>query len=218
MPPVPELGTIVPILGTNRLAPRRTSITDALFSRTQQRVLGLLFGAPERSFFATEIIERAGAGRGSVQRELERLADSGLVTVTRVGNQKHYQANATAPVFGELRSLILKTSGIADPIRQALRPLARKIDLALVYGSVARGEAHAGSDVDLLVVSDDLLLEQLYARVLAAEKTLGRRINPTLYTPEEFRKRRQNSSFVQKVLAGPVIPLIGTIDAEAGTR
>lgn len=205
-------------MGTGRVAPRRTSITDALFSRTQQRVLGLLFGEPERSFFATEIIERAGAGRGSVQRELERLADSGLVTVTRVGNQKHYQANAKAPVFSELRSLILKTSGIADPIRQALRPLAPRIDLALVYGSVARGEAHAGSDVDLLVVSEDLLLEQLYARVLAAEKTLGRRINPTLYTPEEFRKRRQNSSFVQKVLAGPVIPLIGTIDAEAGTR
>ena len=179
---------------------------------------GFCSGEPERSFFATEVIGRAGAGRGSVQRELERLADSGLVTVTRVGNQKHYQANANAPVFPELRSLILKTSGIADPIREALRPLARKIDLAFVYGSVARGEAHAGSDVDLLVVSDDLLLEQLYARVLAAEKTLGRRISPTLYTSEEFRKRRQSSSFVQKVLAGPVIPLIGTIDAEAGAR
>src|SRR5689334_10285158 len=205
-------------MGTGRIATRRTSITDALFSRTQQRVLGLLFGDPERSFFATEIIDRASAGRGSVQRELERLTESGLVTVTRVGNQKHYQANAKAPVFAELRSLILKTSGIADPIRQALRPLARKIDLALIYGSVARGEAHAGSDVDLLVVSDALLLEQLYARILAAEKTLGRSIHPTLYTSEEFRKRRQSSSFVQKVLAGPVIPLIGTIDAEAGTR
>ena len=113
------------------------------------------------------------------------------MTVTRVGNQKHYQANAKAPVFGELRSLILKTSGIADPIREALRPLARRIDLALIYGSVARGEAHAGSDVDLLVVSDDLLLEQLYARILAAEKALGRRISPTLYTSDEFRKQAE---------------------------
>lgn len=214
---IPELGTIVPEMGTRRIA-RRTSIADALFSRTQQRVLGLLFAEPERSFFATEIIERADSGRGSVQRELERLADSGIVTVTRVGNQKHYQANAKAPVFGELRSLFLKTSGLADPIRQALQPLARKIDLALIYGSVARGEAHAGSDVDLLVVSDDLTLEQLYSRIVAAEKALGRRVNPTMYTPEEFRKRRQSSSFVQKVLAGSVIPLIGTIDGEAGAR
>ena len=205
-------------MGTTRTTARRTSITDALFSRTQQRVLGLLFGEPDRSFFATEIIERAGAGRGSVQRELERLADSGLVTVTRVGNQKHYQANAKAPVFSELHSLILKTSGVADPIRQALQPLARKIDLALIYGSVARGEAHVGSDVDVLVVSEDLMLEQLYSRILAAEKALGRKINPTLYTPEEFRKRKQSSSFVQKVLTGPVIPLIGTIDGEAGAR
>jgi len=196
----------------------RISIGDALFSRTQQRVAGVLFGDPERSFFATEIFKRASSGRGAVQRELERLVDSGLVTMTRVGNQKHYQANHQSPVFGELRSIILKTSGLADPIRRALKPLARKIDVAFIYGSVARGEAHAGSDVDLLVVARDLTLEQLYARTLIAETTLARKITPTLYTPEEFRNRRQNSSFVQKVLAGPVIPLFGTIDGDKATR
>lgn len=215
---IPELGTIVPEMGTRRTPIKRTSVADALFTRTQQRVLGILFGDPERSFFATQIIQRAGSGRGTVQRELERLAHSGLVTVTRIGNQKHYQANAQSPVFEELRSIVLKTSGLADPVREALRPLARKIDLALIYGSVARGEAHAGSDVDLLVVARDLTLEQLYTRIAPAEKTLGRRINPTLYTPEEFRNRSRNSSFVKKVLAGPVITLLGSVDGEEGTR
>lgn len=212
------MGTIVPGMGTRPKETRRTSIADALFSRTQQRVLGLLFGEPERSFFVTEILQRAGSGRGTVQRELERLAGSGLVTVTRIGNQKHYQANRQAPVFEELRSLVAKTSGLADPIRKALQPLQRKIDLALIYGSVARGEAHASSDVDLLVVADDVTLEQIYARLLPVEKTLARKINPTLYTPEEFRKRRRNSSFVQKLLGGPVIVLYGTLDGEEAAR
>src|SRR5882762_8106392 len=106
------MGTIVPEMGTRRLASRRISLANALFSRTQQRVLGLLYGNTERSFFATEIIEHAGAGRGTVQRELERLGSSGLATVTRVGNQKHYRANPDTPLFSDLRSIILKTSGL----------------------------------------------------------------------------------------------------------
>lgn len=129
------------------------SLADALFSRTQQRVLGILYGAAERSFFATEIIDRAASGRGSVQRELERLLASGLAIVTPIGNQKHYRANPDSPIFAELRSIVLKTSGLAQPIFDTLKPLLKKIDLALIYGSVARGEAHAGSDVDLLVVA-----------------------------------------------------------------
>jgi predicted nucleotidyltransferase len=207
---------IVPEMGTP--GDRAITIADALFSRTQQRVLAILFGEPGRSFFANEIFVRAGAGRGSVQRELERLLASGLVTVRRQGNQKHYQANPGSPVFAEIRSLVLKTSGLADPIRNALQPIARKVELALIYGSVARNEAHAGSDVDLLIVAPDLTLEQLYARLARAEKAIGRVIRPTLYTPEEFRKRRQNSSFVSKVMAGPVITLIGRVDAEEGAR
>lgn len=203
-------------MGTNVI--RRTTIADALFSGTQQRVLGILFGAPERSFFASEIFQRAGTGRGTVQRELERLLASGLVTVRQVGNQKHYQANAACPVFHELRSIVLKTSGLANPIAAALRPLRKKIDLALIYGSVARGEETAGSDVDLLVVSDDLLLEELLSRLEKAERAVGRTIHPTLYTRTEFSTRRQNNAFVRKVLAGPVIPLIGSVDAASATR
>jgi predicted nucleotidyltransferase len=192
----------------------RTSLADALFSQTQQRVLGILYGDPERSFFATEIIRRAGSGRGSVQRELERLVDSGLAVVTPIGNQKHYRANREAPIFAELRSIILKTSGLAEPLRDALAPLANKIELALVYGSVARGEAHAGSDVDLLVVARDVTLEQLYTRLAPAEQIIGRPIRPTLLTPAELQHRRAaRNPFIEKVLSGETIPLIGSVNA-----
>lgn len=212
------MGTIVPEMGTRR-SPHRISLATALFSRTQQRVLGLLYGNPERSYFATEIFEHAGAGRGTVQRELERLGSSGLATVTRIGNQKHYRANPDTPIFSELSSIILKTSGLAEPLRQALAPLAGKIDLALIYGSVARGEAHGGSDVDLLIVASGLTLEQLFSRLERAERTVGRKISPTLLTPDEFRHRRRDSnSFLKKVLSGETIPLIGSVDGEARAR
>ncbi|HEX6097823.1 MAG TPA: nucleotidyltransferase domain-containing protein [Thermoanaerobaculia bacterium] len=205
------MGTIVPTMGI--------SLADALFSRTQQRVLGILYGDPDRSCFATEIFERARAGRGAVQRELERLADSGLVSVTRVGNQKHYRANPNAPIFSELRSIILKTSGLAQPVADAIAPLAKKIDVAFIYGSVARGEAHAESDVDLLVVARDLTLEQLHSRLARAETTIGRTIHPTLLTPTEFRRRRESGNpFLRKVLAGEIIPVIGNVDAETAAR
>ena len=118
---------------------RRTSLADALFTTTQKRVLSLLFGQPSRSFFASELIELTGSGSGAVQRELQRLVSSGLVTVTRVGRQKHHQANPDSPVFEELHGLVLKTVAMAEPIRQALEPLDQRIALALVYGSVAKG-------------------------------------------------------------------------------
>lgn len=200
-------------MGT-RLPTERTSVANALFSRTQQRVLGTLFGESERAFSASELFQRTRSGRGTVQRELQRLVASGLVTVTAVGNQKHYRANPASPIFEELRSIILKTTGLADPIREALRPLAGKIEFAFIYGSVARNEAHAGSDVDLMVVARALTLEKLFARLAPAEEALARKINPTLYTPEEFRKRVRNNPFVQKVISGPTIPLIGTIDVQ----
>jgi predicted nucleotidyltransferase len=208
------MGTIVPEMGT-----KRTSIANALFSRTQQRVLGLLYGEPERSFFATEIFERAGAGRGTVQRELARLVDSGLAVVAPVGNQRHYRANQDSPIFSELRSIVLKTSGLVDPLMAALAPLKKKIELAVLYGSVARGEAHAGSDVDVLVVARDLTLEQLYARFGRAEAEIGRPIHPLLLTPAEFRRRRAaGNPLISKILSGEMIPLIGSVDVETRAR
>lgn len=199
-------------MGNNNAAitPPRVSLAGALFSSTQQRVLGLLFGQPQRTFFATEVIARVGAGSGAVQRELKKLADSGLVTVTRVGNQKHYQANPASPIYRELCSLVRKTVGLAEPLRQALEPEREAIRLALIYGSVAKGRDTAASDVDLLIVSDSLTLEHLYRLLRDAEQSLGRKINPTLYTSKEFRRRQEEGNpFLQRVLAGETLPLIG---------
>jgi predicted nucleotidyltransferase len=178
-------------------------LADALFTATQQRVLVLLFGQPERSFFATELIHLARAGRGAVQRELKRLVESGLVTVSRVGNQKHYQANRSSPVFEELRNLVRKTVGLHEPIREALKPLSDRIRLAALYGSVAKHTDMAMSDIDLLVVSNALTLEELYATLAAVEGKLARRINPTLYTSREFdRRRKSGNAFLERVLGG----------------
>ena len=204
-------GSTPRILGERRDA--RVGVADALFTTTQQRVLSLLFGQPSRSFFASELIELTGSGSGAVHRELKRLVSSGLVTVTRLGRQKHHQANANSPVFGELRGLVLKTGGLAEPIRDALAPLADGITLALLFGSVPRGTATAESDIDLLVVSDNLTLESLYAALLPVETTLARRISPTLYTAREFAERRvAGSAFLSRVLAGSHHVLEGALE------
>ena len=190
---------------------RRTSLADALFTTTQQRVLSLLFGQPSRSFFASELIELTGSGSGAVQRELQRLVSSGLVTVTRVGRQKHHQANPDSPVFEELHGLVLKTVAMAEPIRQALESLDQRIALALVYGSVAKGTDTAGSDIDLLVVSDQVMLEDIYSALAPVETKLGRKFAPTLYMTREFAERKASgSAFLTRVLADEHMVLIGT--------
>lgn len=215
---IPNSGINIPNMGMKTVSttagPRR-SLAGALFSSTQQRVLSLLFGQPERSFFATEIIGRLAAGSGAVQRELKKLADSGLVTVSRVGNQKHYQANPKSPVFAELCGLVRKTVGLAEPLRQALAPVSAEIDLALVYGSVAKGTAAASSDIDLLLVSDALTLEAVYGLLAEAEQSLGRTINPTLYTTTEFQQRLINGNpFLRRVLAGETLVLQGALPGD----
>ena len=195
-------------------ATQRTGLAGALFTATQQRVLGLLFGQPERSFFATELIGLVGSGSGAVQREVQRLVESGLATMTRVGNQKHYRANAAAPIFEELRGIVVKTIGPADVLRTALAPLAEHIRLALLFGSVAKGSDSAKSDIDVLIVADTLTLERVYAALAPAEKRLGRPVNPTLYDEAEFRSRLDKGNpFLGKVLRGEHIVLMGDKDA-----
>lgn len=191
-------------------SPRRASLADALFSTIRQRVLAYLFGQPERSFFATELIKLAGGGSGAVQRELARLAESGLVTVKRVGTQKHYQANPKSPLFAELCSIAQKTVGLAEPLREALAPLAKRITAAFVYGSVAKRSDTAASDIDLMVVSDSLTYADLYAAMEQATTRLGREVNPTVYTRKELAKRvKQKNAFVTRVMAQPKVWLIG---------
>ena len=187
-----------------------SGIADALFSKVQQRVLAVLFGNPGRSFYANEMIALAGSGTGAVQRELARLEAAGLAMVTRVGNQKHYQANALAPVFEELRGLVLKTCGLADILRGALAPLADRIMAAFVYGSIAKGEDTVKSDIDLMVISATLSYPDLYAALEKATQQLGRTVNLTLYKPRELGKRvKAGNAFIQRVLAQPKLWLMG---------
>ena len=216
---MPEMGT------TNSTIPPRgegaaygaeapTSLADALFTTTQQRVLALLFGQPSRSFFASELIKTTGSGSGAVQRELKRLVSSGLVTVKRVGRQKHFQANPDCPVFDELCAMVRKTVAMVEPIRQALAPLADGITLALIYGSLAKGADTANSDIDLMIVADELMLETLYSALAPVEAALARKISPTLYTTTEFENRRATGSpFLTRVIEGEHFVLIGGEDA-----
>jgi predicted nucleotidyltransferase len=192
---------------------RESSLADALFSTTQQRVLGLLFGQPERSFYATELIGLAGAGSGAVQRELARLEQSGLVTVRRLGTQKHYQANPESPLFNELSSIARKTVGLAEPLREALAPLASRVIAAFVYGSVAKRRDTAASDIDLMVVSDTLTYADIFGALEPLAAKLGRAINPTVYSRRELaRRRKEDNAFVTRVLAQPKVWLIGAED------
>jgi len=194
----------------------RASLSEALFSGTQQRILGLLFGQPERSFYANELITLTGSGSGAVQRELARLAHSGLVLVRPIGRQKHYQANPESPIFGELCGIASKTMGLADPLRRALAPLAPRIRAAFVYGSVARRQDTARSDIDLMLVSDELNYPDVFGALEAASQHLGREVKPTIYTRQEWAERAaRGDGFVQRVLAQPRIWLIGSNDALA---
>ena len=193
-----------------KTAPAQTGLSDALFSSTQQRVLAFLFGQPERSFFATELIGLVGGGSGAVQRELKRLEESGLVTVTHLGNRKHYQANPQSPIFAELCGIVKKTVGLAEPIRTALVPFAKQVVAAFVYGSVAKRNDTAYSDIDLMVVSDSLEYADLYAALEQAATSLGRTINPTIYTRQELSRRmKQKNAFVTRVLSQPRVWLLG---------
>lgn len=186
------------------------SVADALFTKSRQRVLALIFGNPGRTFYANELIALAGSGSGAVQRELAKLERAGLVVVRRVGNQKHYRANVDAPVFAPLRDLILKTSGLADVLRASLASIGGRIRAAFVYGSVAMKRDTAVSDIDLMIISDDLSYADLFTILEDASKRLGRTVNPTIYSrPELARRIRRQNSFVTRVLKQPRIWLIG---------
>jgi predicted nucleotidyltransferase len=195
--------------------PARSAVATALLTPVQQRVLGLLFGQPERRFQSAELIRLAGSGTGAVHRQLQRLAAAGLVGVTRDGNQKYYQAEKKSPVFRELHGLIVKTVGVVEPLRSALAPLADQIHLAFVFGSVAKASERAGSDIDLLVVTDDLAYAEIYAALETAEKSLGRTINPTVFTLAEWkRKRARNDSFAARITTQRRLFVIGSDDAK----
>jgi predicted nucleotidyltransferase len=186
------------------------SIADALFSDSQSRVFRWVFGHPERRYHLSELRRLTGLGSASLQRELGKLAAAGLVQSEKVGNLRVFQANTDSPVYEELTGLTRKTLGAQPLLKEALAPIQAKLDLAFIYGSVAKGTDIATSDVDVMLVGKNLLLSEILELLLPVESQLGRKINPTLFTPAEYKRRRaQKESFLNRVLAQPVIPLIG---------
>jgi len=203
------MGIIIPNMGAK--INKKVGLGEALFSKTQRQVLGLLFGNPDRSFYANEIVRHAGIGIGTVQRELEKLTGAAILTSEKIGNQKHYRVNHDSPIFEELYGIVLKTFGASEVLRKAMLGLTKDIDFAFIYGSVAKGTDHASSDIDVMIVSPKLTYPDIMTALSEVESQLGRTVSPTIYKPEEFSKRVQtDSSFVKRVLNQPKIFLIGT--------
>ena len=189
------------------------NLSDALFTKTQQRVLSLLYGHPGRTMSVSDLIQSTGAGSGAVQREIARLAGSGLLSAEQVGNQKRYRSNPDSPIHDELVGIVRKTFGLAVPLREALAPLAGRITAAFVFGSVAKRSDSTGSDIDVLLVSDDLTYAEAMAVLDPLMAQLGREINPAIFSRAELRKRRDaGNAFIVRMLAQSKIWLIGSDD------
>ena len=190
-----------------------TTIADSLFTKTQQKVMGILFRKPDTSFYLNEIVRLANMGKGTIKRELDKMTQAGLLTVKRIGNQTHYQANPASPVYDELISISRKTFGLADIIRQALQ-VDDSIQYAFIYGSIAKGEETAQSDIDLMIIGDDLAYTDMMNLLIPIEKELQRPINPSIYTLEDFKnKLNEKNSFITRVLEQEKINVIGDADA-----
>ena len=199
---VPIFGLLMLVFGM--------SISFAIFTDSQSRLYVWLFGQPDRAFHLNELRRLTGLGSASLQRELNRLVLGGLVDVQAVGNLRRFQANPQSPVYVELVALTRKTLGTVPVLREALKPLQPKLMSAWVYGSVAKQTDTARSDIDLMLVGNDLLLSQVLATLEPAEAQLGRKINPSCYSLPEFERRRaEPDSFVNRVLSQPTLPLIG---------
>lgn len=191
-----------------------------LFGAYRRGALALLLLRPEQSLHVREIARATGKAPGTLLRELNALAEAGVLARRRVGNQVHFQANAACPIFEELRSILKKTVGVADVLREALAPLAGDIRLAFVYGSIARGDEGAGSDVDLMVVGETGFAD-VVAALAPAQELLRREVNPNVYPALEFRRKlAAGEPFLKRVLADRKIFIIGDEDdlGQAGAQ
>src|SRR5260370_5727945 len=203
-----NLGFIFMNMGTT---PHTISLSNALFSKVQQRVLALIFSHPERSFYTSEIVRKVCSGVGAVERELSKLERSGLVSVERIGNQKHYRANQAAPIFEDLRGLVEKRVGLAESIKKSFEPYADGIKSAFVYGSVAKGTDTAHSDIDLMVIGDSLNYSDLYTAAQNVERKLRRKVHPLFLSPDDRqRKISDKGSVFSKISHSPKIFIIGS--------
>ena len=186
---------------------------ETLFTQPQSKVLGWVFGQPERWYHIQELIRLTSLASASLQREVKRLHVAGLVIEERIGNLRRIKANPASPMYADLANLVRKTMGAVPAIANALQPLSSRLQVALIFGSMAKGAEHAGSDVDVLLVSSSLQPGEALALLLPLEESIGRRMEVKLYTPAEFSKRRKEAgSVVQRILAGPVEILYGGLE------
>ena len=200
------MGILLPMVGSHTALPGGSL---SLFGKTRQALLALLYARADEEHLQENLIQLAGLGRGTVQRELEFLARAGVVRRTMRGRQVYFQADAESPIYAELRGLVVKTAGVADALRAALAPLSGRIRVAFIYGSVAKGAERRGSDVDVMVIGDVSFAEAAEA-LARAQKAIGREINPSVYAPADFRaKLKAKHHFLRTVLKGGKIYLIG---------
>jgi DNA-binding transcriptional ArsR family regulator len=191
-------------------------VLDVVTTKLKQRVLAATVLSPDREWYLHELARHLDAQPSSVQHELKLFASAGLLTSRKHGNRVYYRADRSSPAFAPLYELLVKTAGIADVIRAALKPLAKKIHVAFIYGSVAAGTELSASDVDLMIIGEAEFSEVTVA-LRKADTTIGRDINPTVYPTQEFRKKvRSKAHFVSAVLKTPLLFIYGTRDDLAG--
>jgi predicted nucleotidyltransferase len=217
LPMIPKLGIKVPILGI-RENPKMaivqpSGLARALFSQVQLRVLSLFFSDPSRRLHLAQVIRFANSGRGAVQRELEKLTQVGILTVTSAHGRKIYQANRQSPIFDEVRGIIIKTVGLVEPIQKALKSFASRIRVAFVFGSVAKGSDTTASDVDLMILGRELVYGEIYKALQKAENEILRTINPNIMTPGEWeQKLKDRNSFAVRIAQQPKLFVLGDED------
>ncbi len=185
------------------------SLSATLFGKTRRAVLALLFSHVEEPFYLRQIARTAKVGLGAVQRELKKLSEAGIIRRTIHGRQVYYQANQKCPVYSELKSLVVKTVGVGDVLRTALVPLADRINVAFLFGSLVRGGERSSSDVDIMIVGN-VTFAEVVSVLGRVQETVRREINPLVYPPEEFRfKLAADHHFLKKTLEGSKFFLIG---------
>ena len=196
-------------MGMRSLSPPVGNFSAALFGKTRNAVLGLLFGHPDESFYVRQIVRAVGSGPGSVQRELDKLGRAGILKRTTRDGHVFYQADLQCPIFEEIKGLMLKTVGGVEILTRALSRPSGKIKVAFIYGSMARGQQRRGSDVDVFIIGDASFGEVVEALAPAQQK-LAREINPTVYPLSEFREKvLQKHHFITSVLRSPKLFLVG---------
>jgi DNA-binding transcriptional ArsR family regulator len=182
---------------------------DALLPKTRQGILAATLVQPKKAWYVSELARRMGVPSSSLQRELQDLTEAGILKTHRQGRMAYYQANTDSPLFPDLRGLMLKTAGLVDVLVDALKPVGGKLRVVFVYGSIASGQEQSDSDIDLMVIGKvspaELALPLRHAREL-----IGREINPKVYTPAEFdKKRAAKNHFLTQVLDKPKLFILG---------